>query len=320
LTSASTPVTAQQRRLAELNSPTRKQRSLWVDAWNRLRRNKAAMVGLGVVALACAAALAADWIAPYDPLLQNTAINLREPIWGSAQYRDPSHLLGTDQLGRDILSRLLYSSRISMVIGFVPAAVVFVIGVTIGMIAGYAGGRTDNILMRLTDAIYAFPDLLFLIIIMTSLRDTAVGQIVGGLLLMFLAIAVLNWIGVARLTRGQVLSLKEREFVEAARAIGASPARIMLRHLFPNALSPLIVQTAFAVPTYILYEAGLSFLGVGIRPPTPTWGSMLNEGFVVFSAMPWLVLLPAFCISIVMLAFTFIGDGLRDALDPRMKL
>jgi oligopeptide transport system permease protein len=207
-----------------------------------------------------------------------------------------------------------------MLIGFVPAAVVFVIGVTIGMIAGYAGGRTDNILMRFTDAIYAFPDLLFLIIIMTSLRETAVGQLVGGLLLMFLAIAVLNWIGVARLTRGQVLSLKEREFVEAARAMGASPGRVMVRHLFPNALSPLIVQTAFAVPTYILYEAGLSFLGVGIRPPIPTWGSMLNEGFVVFSTTPWPVLLPAFCISIVMLAFTFIGDGLRDALDPRMKL
>jgi oligopeptide transport system permease protein len=182
------------------------------------------------------------------------------------------------------------------------------------------GGRTDNILMRFTDAIYAFPDLLFLIIIMTSLRETAVGQLVGGLLLMFLAIAVVNWIGVARLTRGQVLSLKEREFVEAARATGATPIRIMSRHLFPNALAPLIVQTAFAVPTYILYEAGLSFLGVGIRPPIPTWGSMLNEGFLVFSTTPWPVLLPSFCISIIMLAFTFIGDGLRDALDPRMKL
>lgn len=313
------PVGAQQRS-ADLNVLRGKQRSLWVDAWNRLRRNKAAMVGLVIVALAIFVAATAQWIAPYDPLEQNTANNLREPLWGNPQYRDPAHPFGTDQLGRDILSRLVYASRISILIGFVPAGVVFLIGVTIGMIAGYAGGRTDNILMRFTDAIYAFPDLLFLIIIMTSLRETAVGQLVGGLLLMFLAIAVVNWIGVARLTRGQVLSLKEREFVEAARATGATPARIMTKHLFPNALAPLIVQTAFAVPSYILYEAGLSFLGVGIRPPIPTWGSMLNEGFVVFSTTPWPVLLPSFCISIIMLAFTFIGDGLRDALDPRMKL
>jgi oligopeptide transport system permease protein len=315
----STPVTTQPRAV-DLNRIRGKQRSLWVDAWNRLRRNKAAMVGLTIVVLACVVAATAQWIAPYDPFAQNTANNLREPLWGNPQYRDSSHVFGTDQLGRDILSRLIYSARISILIGFLPAAVVFMIGVTIGMIAGYAGGRVDNVLMRFTDAIYAFPDLLFLIIIMTSLRETAIGQLIGGLILMFLAIAVVNWIGVARLTRGQVLSLKEREFVEAARATGATPIRIMTRHLFPNALAPLIVQTAFAVPTYILYEAGLSFLGVGIRPPIPTWGSMLNEGFVVFSTTPWPVLLPAFCISIVMLAFTFVGDGLRDALDPRMKL
>jgi oligopeptide transport system permease protein len=314
-----TPVGAQQRS-ADLNVLRGKQRSLWVDAWNRLRRNKAAMLGLVIVTVACLVAATAQWIAPYDPLAQESSNNLKDPFWGNPQYRDPAHLLGTDQLGRDILSRLIFSSRISILIGFVPAGVVFLIGVTIGMVAGYVGGRTDNILMRFTDAIYAFPDLLFLIIIMTSLRETAVGQIVGGLLLMFLAIAVVNWIGVARLTRGQVLSLKEREFVEAARATGATPIRIMSKHLFPNALAPLIVQTAFAVPTYILYEAGLSFLGVGIRPPIPTWGAMLNEGFIVFSTTPWPVLLPAFCISIIMLAFTFIGDGLRDALDPRMKL
>jgi oligopeptide transport system permease protein len=314
-----TPVGAQQRS-ADLNLIRGKQRSLWVDAWNRLRRNKAAMLGLVIVALSILVAATAQWIAPYDPFDQTPSNNLREPVWGNSQYVDPAHLFGTDTLGRDILSRLIYSSRISILIGFVPAGVVFLIGVVIGMIAGYVGGRTDNILMRFTDAIYAFPDLLFLIIIMTSLRETAIGQIVGGLLLMFLAIAVVNWIGVARLTRGQVLSLKEREFVEAARATGATPIRIMSRHLFPNALAPLIVQTAFAVPTYILYEAGLSFLGVGIRPPIPTWGSMLNEGFLVFSTTPWPVLLPSFCISIIMLAFTFIGDGLRDALDPRMKL
>jgi oligopeptide transport system permease protein len=320
MATVSAPVTAQQR-AAELNVLERKQRSLWLDAWLRMRRNKAAMGGLLVVILACLAAATAQWIAPYSPFEQNTVNQLRVPFWdGNQQFRDPSHPLGTDQLGRDILSRLLYSARVSIVIGFVPAALVFIIGVSVGMVAGYFGGRIDNLLMRLADAIYAFPDLLFLIIIMTSLRNTAVGQFVGGIVLMFVAIAILNWIGAARLTRGQVLSLKEREFVEAARAIGASPARIMLRHLFPNSLPPLIVQIAFAIPTYILYEAGLSFFGVGIRPPIPTWGSMLNEGFLVFSTTPWPVLLPAFCISIVMLSFTFVGDGLRDALDPRMKI
>jgi oligopeptide transport system permease protein len=174
--------------------------------------------------------------------------------------------------------------------------------------------------MRITDIIYAFPELLFLIVVMTSLRETEFGKLLGGLPLMFVAIAVTSWNGVARLTRGQVLSLKEREFVEAARAIGASPLRIMSRHLLPNALAPLIVASAFAVPQYILFEAGLSFLGIGIRPPTPTWGVMINEGYAVFSSSPWPTLLPALCISIVMLSFTFLGDGLRDALDPRMKL
>ena len=319
MATVSTPVGAQPRSV-DLNVITRKQRSLWVDAWHRLSRNKAAMVGLVIVALACFVAATAQWIAPYDPFAQETRNNLREPIWGDPKFVDPAHIFGTDQLGRDILSRLIYSARVSMLICFLPAAFVFLIGASIGMISGYNGGWIDNVLMRFTDAIYAFPDLLFLIIIMTSLRETALGQFVGGLVLMFLAIAVVNWIGVARLTRGQVLSLKEREFVEAARATGVRPGRIMLRHIFPNALAPLIVNTAFAVPAYILYEAGLSFIGVGIRPPIPTWGSMLNEGFVVFSTTPWPVLLPSFCISIVMLAFTSVGDGLRDALDPRMKL
>jgi oligopeptide transport system permease protein len=173
--------------------------------------------------------------------------------------------------------------------------------------------------MRLTDIIYAFPDLLFLVLIMGMLRNTGVGDILGGLFLMFVALAIVNWVGLARLVRGQVLSLKEKEFIEAARAIGVPTRRIMIRHLFPNTLAPIIVSLAFAIPGAILAEATLSFLGIGIKPPTPTWGVMINEGFVVFSQSPWPVLLPAFCISIVMLAFTFLGDGLRDALDPRMK-
>jgi oligopeptide transport system permease protein len=188
------------------------------------------------------------------------------------------------------------------------------------MVAGYAGGWVDQVLMRITDIIYAFPDLLFLLIIMATLRGTDLGQIMGGLLLLFAGIAIVNWVGMARLMRGQVLSLKEKEFIEAARAIGAPPIRIIFRHLFPNALAPAIVAISFGIPGAMLAEATLSFLGIGVRPPTATWGVMVNEGFVVFSTSPWPVMLPAFCIAIVMISFTFLGDGLRDALDPRMKI
>jgi oligopeptide transport system permease protein len=186
-------------------------------------------------------------------------------------------------------------------------------------VAGFFGGWLDQILMRFTDIIYAFPDFLFLLIIVASFRNSPFGKIMDGLALIFVAIAIVGWVGVARLTRGQVLSLKEREFVEAARSVGATPRRLMTKHLLPNALAPLIVTAAFSVPSAILGEATLSFLGVGIIPPTPSWGQMINEGFPLFAANPWAVLLPAICISVVMLAFTFVGDGLRDALDPRMK-
>jgi oligopeptide transport system permease protein len=279
-----------------------------------------AMAGLVVVVAALLLALFAPLIAPKDPIAQNSAGALADPFWGNPNFTDPAYPLGSDTLGRDILSRLIYSSRVSMLVGFVPVSIIFVLGVTIGMYAAYFGGWIDNVLMRLTDVMYAFPDLLFLIIIFATLRNTPVGDLMGGLVLMFVGIAIVNWVGMARLVRGQVLSLKEKEFVEAARAIGAKPGRIMLRHLFPNALAPVIVSLAFAIPSAMLAEATLSFLGFGIKPPTPTWGVMILEGFVHVSATPWPVLLPAICIAVVMLAFTFLGDGLRDALDPRMKL
>lgn len=304
----------------ELNVLARKQRSLWLDAWHRLTRNKMAMAGLVVVVLALLLALFAPWIAPKDPSAQNPAQSLADPFWGNPQFTNPAYPLGSDTLGRDILSRLIWSSRVSMLVGFVPVTIIFVMGVSIGMYAAYFGGWVDNLLMRLTDVMYAFPDLLFLIIIFATLRNTWAGDLMGGLVLMFAGIAIVNWVGMARLVRGQVLSLKEKEFIEAARATGARPGRIMLRHLFPNALAPVIVSVAFAIPSAMLAEATLSFLGFGIKPPTPTWGVMILEGFVHVTSTPWPVLLPAFCIAIVMLAFTFLGDGLRDALDPRMKL
>jgi oligopeptide transport system permease protein len=309
-----------QERALELNVLSRKQRSLWGDALYRLMRNKAAVGGLIVIAGAFLVAIFAPLLAPYSPLEFNQPIaSQMEPQWTGSKYTDSRFLLGTDFLGRDILSRLIYASRISMVVGFIPTAIVFFLGITVGMTAGFFGGWLDQLLMRFTDIIYAFPDFLFLIIIVAAFRQSPFGRIMDGLLLIFVAIAIVGWVGVARLTRGQVLSLKEREFVEAARSVGARPRRIMVKHLLPNALAVLIVSAAFSVPSAILGEATLSFLGLGIIPPTPSWGQMINEGFPLFSANPWAVLLPGICISVVMLAFTFVGDGLRDALDPRMK-
>ncbi|HLZ49007.1 MAG TPA: ABC transporter permease [Candidatus Limnocylindria bacterium] len=308
-----------QQRAVEMNVIARKQRSLWQDALWRLRRNKAAMLGLGIIVIAALMAILAPYIAPYDPTVNDTAHNNMDPLFVGGQYTNSKFLLGSDELGRDILSRLIWSARVSMVVGIVPTSLVFLIGASLGMLAAFYGGWVDNLLMRFTDIIYAFPDLLFLIIIMATLRNSPIGDVLGGLFLMFVALAIVNWVGLARLVRGQVLSLKEKEFVEAARAIGVPTRRIMIRHLFPNALAPVIVSLAFSIPGAMLAEATLSFIGIGIKPPTATWGVMINEGFVVFSQSPWPTLLPAFCISIVMLAFTFVGDGLRDALDPRMK-
>jgi len=318
------PLTSAER-AAELNVLVRKQRSLWQDAAYRLVRNRAAMVGLFIVVAAGLMAIFAPVIAPYSPtdpftLDGKQAPTLAEPFWGDPRYTHPGYPFGTDSIGRDILTRLIWGARVSMLVGFVPVAIIFLVGVSIGMAAGFYGGWTDQVLMRVTDVVYAFPDLLFLIIIMATIRNTEIGNIMGGLVLMFVAIAIVNWVGMARLVRGQVLSLKEKEFVEAARAIGVPNGRIMARHLFPNALAPVIVSVAFGIPSAMLAEATLSFLGIGIRPPTATWGVMINEGFQVFSTSPWPAILPAIFIAVVMLSFTFVGDGLRDALDPRMKI
>jgi oligopeptide transport system permease protein len=317
-----TAVTARQQRSADLNI-VRKQRSLWRDAFWRLSRNRAALAGLAIIFIASLVAILAPWISPYGPYDQNTPKSLMEPIWTKAfgsKFTDPGYIFGSDQLGRDILTRLMWASRVSLVVGLVPVTIVLIIGMTVGMLAGYVGGWVDNLLMRLTDVVYAFPDLLFVIIIVATLRNTWLGEANDGLLIIFIGVAVVSWVGLARLVRGQVLQMKHREFVEAARAIGAGPGRIMLKHILPNVLAPIIVFVAFAIPGAMLTEAVLSFLGIGIRPPTATWGVMINEGFVVFSTTPWPVLLPAVCISMVLLAFTFVGDGLRDALDPRMKI
>jgi oligopeptide transport system permease protein len=194
------------------------------------------------------------------------------------------------------------------------------------MISAYTGGQLDNILMRITDVIYAFPDLLFFIIVMVALRESFIGQLMNGLVLLFAALAIVNWVGVARLVRGQVLSLKQKEFIEAARCIGVKDARIMFRHLLPNSLGPLIVSAAFQIPGLIITEAILGYLGIGLRPSTDStsffitsWGALMLDGQSAINSQPFLLLAPAICVALIVLAFTFLGDGLRDALDPRMR-
>ncbi len=309
----------------------RKPTNLWQDAWRRLLRNKGSVAGMIVVGLFALVAILAPWISPHPPLETYANNTYRQAMWVNVP-NDPLHtgdsnfVLGTDTIGRDVLSRVIYGARTSMAVGFIPMFFIILIGTTIGMLAGYAGGMTDNLLMRFTDIVYAFPDLLFFIIMITALRDTWLGNLLNGFLLLFVSLALVSWVTVARLVRGQVLSIKEKDYVEAARSIGVTPGRIMLRHIFPNALAPIIVAAAFIVPASIITEAILGYLGVGLRPPTdpaaafPTsWGMLLLDGRVAMETQPWLLIAPAICVALIMLAFTFIGDGLRDALDPMMK-
>lgn len=309
----------------------RKQRSLWSDAWRRLRRNKASVAGLIVIALLALMAIFAPLISPHPELTITTGNEYRQPFWAETGNRvttgNTDYPLGTDALGRDTLTKLMYGGRVSLIVGLVPTLLTLTFGSIIGLISGFAGGRVDNTLMRITDVVYAFPDLLFIIIMMTAFRETAFGKALGGLLLLFVALSIISWTGIARLVRGQVLSLKEREFVEAARAIGVGRGAIMRRHLFPNVLSPLIVALTFGIPGAIIGEAALGFLGIGIRPPTPgvptafptTWGVMIQEAQSSMNSNVWNLVFSAGIIALVTLAFTFVGDGLRDALDPRQQ-
>ena len=309
----------------------RKERSLWGDAWRRLTRNKAAVAGMVVIGLLALMAITAPVFAK-DPTLNAVKNNsYRPPFWVQTGKEKTSgtteYPLGTDSIGRDLLTKIMYGARVSLIVGLVPTLMIVSIGIVMGMIAGFAGGRTDNLLMRFTDVIYAFPDLLFLIIMMNALRDTWIGRPLGGLILMFIALSIINWTGIARLIRGQVLSLKEKEFVEAARAVGSSRGRIMRRHLFPNVLAPIIVAVTFGIPGAIAGEAALGFLGVGLRSPTPgtpsafptSWGVLLQEGYIGLNSNPWILIYGSIMVGIATLSFTFLGDGLRDALDPRQK-
>ncbi|KPL80903.1 ABC transporter permease [Levilinea saccharolytica] len=329
MTTAHDSATETKNRIAALEVAT-PQRDLLMDGLYRLLRNRASVVGLIIIAIFVLGALFANFLAPFSPIQINSGKGFLPPAFvevGPNGYKsDPAFLFGTDTLGRDVLSRTLYGARVSMVVGFVPTFIILIVGTVIGLISGYRGGWVDNLLMRVTDVVYAFPDLLFFIIMMITLRDTFIGQMLNGLFLLFSSLAIVSWVGVARVVRGQVLSLKEKEFIEAARCIGARDSRIMFRHILPNSLGPIIIISAMTVPGMIITEAILGYLGLGLRPSTnpkdffiTSWGSLLLEGQTAINAQPWLLLLPAICVSLIVLAFTFVGDGLRDALDPRLQ-
>jgi oligopeptide transport system permease protein len=290
----------------------------WREAFGRLVRNKLAVLGLILVILLLFCGIFGPLIAPWpyqQQDLQAIFANGNRPL----PPLSPNHVLGTDQLGRDLLSRLLDGARISVTVAFVVQFVIIMLGVPVGAIAGWFGGRTDNALMRLTDVIYAFPDILFIILLSVAFRETVFGQALDGLLLVFVAIGLVGWVTVARLTRGQMLALKETEFVEAAKAIGVSDRKIVMRHLLPNGMGPIIVAITLGVPVAILAEATLAYIGIGVQPPRASWGSLISEGQKYIRSEPHLVVFPAIFIALALIGFTFLGDGLRDALDPKLK-
>ena len=287
----------------DLDRPVTSSSSLWRDAARRLLRNKLAVAGGAVIVLLVVIALTADLIAPYSYTKTNFGRLNEGPT------RD--YPLGTDNLGRDMFSRMIYGARVSMLVGLGAQVIVVLIGVPIGALSGYVGGRVDLFLTRFIDVMYAFPRLLFVILVMSALG--------AGLMNIFIAIGLTGWVGIARQTRAQVLSLKEKEFVEGARALGAGFVRTLMKHVLPNALTPIVVSVTFGIPEAIFTEAALSFIGVGINPPTPSWGQMVGEGQQYLRSYWHLCVFPSLAIAVTMLAFTFFGDGVRDALDPKLK-
>ncbi|MBI3975970.1 MAG: ABC transporter permease [Armatimonadetes bacterium] len=276
----------------------------WAIAWRRFKKHRLAMGGGVAILLFISAALLAGALTPYSfdqiDLYNRKAL----PSW--------SHPLGTDELGHDVLTRLLYAGRISLLVGFSAALVAVMLGMLVGGISGYYGGWLDNLLMRFTDIMFSLPDLPILIIIARY-----IGGRVDGIIFV---LSIFAWMGPARLVRGELLKLRNQDFTEAARALGASDTRILARHLLPNSLAPVIVAATLTVGGAILSEAALSFLGIGIQPPTPSWGNMLQNAQDFIWTTPWLAVWPGAMIFLTVLCFNFLGDGLRDALDPRLKI
>ncbi|MEM7345445.1 MAG: ABC transporter permease [Chloroflexota bacterium] len=332
---------------ATLTPVKRREASLWGDAFRRLLKNKAAVIGGIIIIILFSTAIFADFLAPHSYEKQSLIDNNAVPAWmtvifptmkpvgvegGYARISD-KFILGADYNGRDLLSRIIYGARISLAVAIIGPVVSLLIGVTYGTISGYFGGRTDNLMMRFVDVMYGFPDLLFIILLMALFRSTTgaaepgtlrfylttLDNYLGGMLFIFVGIGVTSWMSMARLARGQILSLKEKEFVLAANSIGAKDSRVMRRHVLPNILGPIIVNQTLDIPRYISTEAFLSFIGLGVLRPTPSWGSMIVDGAAAIRTYPHQAIIPALALAITMFAFNFLGDGLRDALDPRLQ-
>ncbi len=320
--------------------------SLWSDAWRRLRRNRAALLGIVIILINIFAAVFAPFVAPKDFKTQVLVDNNAAPQWvidvfpvmtskeeGGYITVSSEYPLGADSLGRDLLSRIIYGARVSLSVAAVGPAVALLVGVIFGLTAGYAGGRVDNIMMRFVDIMYAFPTILLIILLMAYFRSSfndsqpgtlaytlnAIDTAFGGMFFIFIGIGITSWMGMARLTRGQVLSVREKEYIEAARSIGTGRSSIMIQHILPNILGPIIVSETLTIPSYISFEAFLSFIGLGVNPPTPSWGAMISEGARAIQTYPNQAIFPALALFFIMFAFNFLGDGLRDALDPRMR-
>ena len=283
------------------------------EAWaflRRLIRRRTALVGLVVVAAVVLAALLAPVLTPFDPLVQDISQRLKPP--GSVSPEGRAHWLGTDHLGRDILGRILYGSRIAFVVGLSAVFIAGTLGLVVGVVSGYFGGWVDDLFMRLADIQLAFPFIL--------LALAVIGVLGPSLRNIIVVVGVSGWVVYARIVRGEVLSLREREFVQAARAVGSPPARVIVRHLVPNAFAPWLVIATLDMARVIIVESALSFLGLGIPPPTPTWGGMLADGRVYMSTAWWLATFPGLAILVTVLGINLLGDGLRDTLDPRLKV
>jgi oligopeptide transport system permease protein len=277
--------------------------SLWADSWKQLRKNHAAIAGLVILTILITASIVAPWLTPYSFEEQNLALGASSPSM--------EHWLGTDTLGRDLFTRLLYGGRTSFMVAFCATMVALLIGVPYGAISGYAGGKVDSLMMRIVDILYTMPFTILVIILMVVFGRN--------ILLMFGAIGAISWLVMARIIRGQVLALRQQAFVEAAIAIGASRRRIIFKHIIPNVLGIIIVYTTLTIPHVMLMETFLSFLGLGIQPPMSSWGLLIKDGASVMETYPWLLISPAIVFSLTLFSMNFLGDGLRDALDPRFS-
>lgn len=288
--------------------PARRSRSLWRDAWRRLRKNRMAVFCGGLFAGICMFSFLGPYIAALvagvDAVAQDTMLGAAPPSW--------QHWMGTDTLGRDMMVRSMEGGRIAILVGVVASGVALIIGVAWGAIAAYVGGKVDEVMMRIVDILYAFPVVVFVIVVMTVLENRS-------LLLLFALIGAVSWLNMARIVRGQVLSLRNREFVEAARSIGVPGHRILFRHIVPNTLGPIIVYTTLSIPSVMLTEAFLSFLGIGVQAPEASWGTLVTEGVTQIAVSPWILIGPGLLMGMTIFALNFLGDGLRDALDPHMR-